>query len=59
MPSPLRFGGLEPAGGAAAMGSLRARKETPLDVAWRYRSVVALISVPVRAADARLLGRVR
>jgi apyrase len=29
------------------MGSLRARKETPLDVAWRYRSVVALISVPV------------
>jgi hypothetical protein len=34
------------------MGSLRARKETPLDVAWRYRSVAALISVPVRPARA-------
>ena len=36
------------------MGSLRARKETPLDVAWRYRSVVALISVPVRFAKRAL-----
>jgi len=37
------------AAAASAMGSLRPRaKETPLDVAWRYRSVAALISVPVR-----------
>jgi hypothetical protein len=38
------------------MGSLRGRKETPLDVVWRYRSVVALVSVPVRRRVAAARG---
>ena len=56
VPVPTACVELEAAAGAATMGSLRGRKETPLDVAWRYRSVVALVSVPVRGRAGALRG---